>query len=260
MRTIKIFWTGIKIALSSRITYRGDFLLRFFMMLIGDLLLPMITLLIYRTGAAFPGWSLHEALLIQAIFMFVKGITFPFFFGMVGNILGQVREGTLDLLLIKPCSLMFLTIVLSFNMEYLGSFFGGLIMIIYLSFYLELSISISVLFNFFLIFLFAMIVLLSFTLIMSGSLFKWVGNSRVYEIFDALSTFCLYPKTIYSNSFQNIISYLIPIAMIAYYPTTALLDRVSIVVLYSALSSLIFFAISILFWNMMLKKYSSAGG
>jgi len=114
--------------------------------------------------------------------------------------------------------------------------------------------------NFLVLFAFSILVLLSFTLIMSGTLFKWVGNSRVYEIFNAISTFSLYPNTIYSKAFQNLISYIIPIAMIAFYPAAALLNRLNSGVFYSIIVCCLFFLISRAFWYMMLKNYTSAGG
>ncbi|MFP4662170.1 MAG: ABC transporter permease [Halanaerobiales bacterium] len=260
IHSLRIFFTGIKVALASRMAYRGDFIIRLIVMLIGDLLFPMITLLIYRAGASFPGWTLYEALLIQGVFMIAKGVSFPFFYGMVYNILDKVREGTFDLMLIKPCSILFFSVVSSFNIEYIGSLFGGTALLIYALMNIQIDISWISWLNFAILFGFSILVLLSFTLIMSGSLFKWVGNSRVYEIFSSISTFGLYPNTIYSKAFQDLISYIIPISMIAFYPAAALLNRIGINVIYSIIACLVFFILSRLFWYMMLKKYTSAGG
>jgi ABC-2 type transport system permease protein len=240
--------------------YRGDFIIRVIVMFIGDLLFPMITTLIYRSGASFPGWSLPEVLLIQGIFMLVKGLSFPFFFGMIEEILDRVREGTFDLMLIRPCSVLYLSVVSSFNLEYVGSFFGGLILVGYALFNLQLNLGLVSVGLFLLLALFSILILLSFTLLMSGTLFKWVGNSRVYEIFDAVTKFCLYPKSIYSEAFQNIISYIIPLAMIAYFPAASLLGRLEQGVIYSAIICLGFFLLSRAFWYKMLAQYTSAGG
>ncbi|MFW6238046.1 MAG: ABC transporter permease [Halanaerobiales bacterium] len=260
IHTINIFFSGTRVALSSRMAYRGDFVIRLFVMLIGDLLFPMITTLIYRSGASFPGWTLTEVLLVQGLFMLVKGLSFPFFFGMIQEILERVREGTFDLMLIKPCSVMYLSIVRSFNLEYFGSFFGGLALFIYALRNLGREIAPLSWLYFFILSGFAILLLLSFTLIMSGTLFKWVGNSRIYEMFEAVSKFCLYPKSIYSQAFQNIISYIIPIAMIAFFPAAALLERLNPAVIISAAVCLVFFLLSRIFWHVMLKQYTSAGG
>ena len=257
---LRIFLSGMKVALASRMAYRGDFIIRIVVMFFGDLLFPMITTLIYRAGASFPGWSLPEVLLIQGIFMVVKGISFPFFFGMIEEILDRVREGTFDLMLIRPCSVLYLSIVSSFNLEYVGSFLGGIILLSYALLYIEINITLVTGLLFLLLFFFSMLILLSFTLIMSGTLFKWVGNSRVYEIFDAVTKFCLYPRSIYSEAFQNLISYVFPLAMIAYFPAASLLERLDRGVIYSLVVCLLFFLISRAFWYRMLKQYTSAGG
>src|SRR5690606_27676362 len=91
----------IRVKIAELMAYRSHFFLSVLLLIIGDLVVPLITLLIYQSGASFPGWSLHEALLVQAIFVLGKGVAFPFFFGMVGTTLSLVREGTFDLLLLK---------------------------------------------------------------------------------------------------------------------------------------------------------------
>src|SRR5690242_8307395 len=63
--------------LAALMAYRSHFFLSVILLIAGDLLVPMITLLVYRSGASFPGWSLHEALLIQGVFGLAKGIAFP---------------------------------------------------------------------------------------------------------------------------------------------------------------------------------------
>ena len=90
------------------LAYRGNFLIRFFVMFLSDLLFPLVTLLVYRSGAAFPGWSLEEVLLIQGIFMMAKGLRQPVLFGLVWNIGQMVRGWPFDLMLIKPCSVIHL--------------------------------------------------------------------------------------------------------------------------------------------------------
>lgn len=100
----------------------------------------------------------------------------------------------------------------------------------------------------------------SFAVIMAASMFKWVGNSRIYEIFDSITSFGNYPRTIFSKSFQTIISYIIPVAIIAFYPASALLGKDISGIMPAVLVLALFLVLSILFWRLMLSKYTSAGG
>src|SRR5690606_1449833 len=126
MKSILACYSAVmKTTFAGRMAYRGDFLISLFMMLVGDMMMPMVTLLVYRSGASFPGWELHEVILIQAIFTLAKGIAFPFFFGTIWNTLDRVREGTYDLLLIKPRGALFMTMIGGFDIDDFGRLISG---------------------------------------------------------------------------------------------------------------------------------------
>lgn len=103
-------------------------------------------------------------------------------------------------------------------------------------------------------------VLCAFSLFFSGLLFRWVGSSRVYDIFDAFTFFGQYPGTIYARSFQHFITYVIPVGMIAFAPASVLLGRAGWHAAGGAAVSLLFLAAGIGYWHGMLRHYTSAGG
>lgn len=245
---------------ASRMAYRGDFLISLVMMLAGDMLVPLVTLLVYRSGASFPGWELHEALLIQAIFTLAKGVAFPFFFGIIWNTLDRVREGTFDLMLIKPVSPLFMSMISGFDVDDFGRLISGGVLFGYaLSVMPDKPDGLAWL-QFALLFGFSLLVLFSFSLLLSGLLFKWVGSSRVYDIFDAVTMFGQYPGTLFSKSFMNVLLYVLPIAMIGFLPASALLGRLDGSAWFSAAVCVLLAAASWAYWHGMLRQYASAGG
>ncbi len=256
---VRMHWEAIKTAIMSRLAYRGDFMISAVIMLIAESIVPLVTFLIYRNGASFPGWGLYEALLIQGVFLLAKGIAFPFFFGILWNILIRVREGTFDLLLIKPRSILHLSIATGFNSEDLGKLAGGIALFILASLNLPAH-GLSEWLLFIILFIFSLMVLFSFALILSGIVFIWVGCSRVYEIFESVTAFGLYPRTIFSKGIINIVTIIIPVAMIGYFPATALLGKPAEWIGTALLVTIAFLASSIFFWYWMLTKYTSAGG
>ena len=259
IKLLKIYLQGIKISLASRMAYRGDFFLSIFIMLIGELIAPLTMFLVYRSGAAFPDWNLYEVLLIQAIFLISKGIASPLFFGILYNTLSRVREGTFDILLIKPHSALFMSMVTAFDTEDFGKFIGGVGLMTIALFNLPRPGLVQWL-QFIILMVLSIITLFSFTLIMAGSVFKWVGNSRVFEIFDSITNFGLYPASIFSKSLQLIITSIIPVAIIGFLPASMLLGKPSGGIFEAALSGLVFLAFRLWFWNFMLGKYTSSGG
>lgn len=256
---VKIYIIALKNSFAARMAYRADFFFSSLMIMVAELLIPFLTLLIYRTGASFPGWSIYEMLLLQGIYMLSRGVAGFLFFGLVWNTLDRVREGTYDLLLIKPRSVLFLAVATGFEPDSIGTMAGGLMVMLY-SFNVLPVPGIWEWGRFLLLFLFSVLALFSFALIMAGSVFKWVGNSRIYEIFDSITIFGNYPRSIFPRTFQAILSYILPIAMIGFFPAAALLGKSSDGVFPAMLVCLIFAALSFAFWRWMLSKYTSAGG
>lgn len=101
-----IYKESIRVSIASATTYRANFILHSIITLLGNIVFPLVTLLIYGSGASFDGWTMYEVLLIQSIFTMSTGISNMFFGGMVWNTMGHVQAGTLETVLIKPVDLM----------------------------------------------------------------------------------------------------------------------------------------------------------
>jgi ABC-2 type transport system permease protein len=257
--SLHVYLISLKNALSQRMVYRGDFFISSVIALLFEFIVPIITLLIYYSGSSFPGWSMNEALLLQAIFLCAKGIAFPFFFGIVWNILILIREGSFDILLLKPRSILFLSIATAIDIESMGKLLGGAGFFILVISRFQ-SISIIQWCIFIVLFLLSLSVFFSFALILSGTLFVWVGNSRMWEIFNTFTLFGMYPRSIYSRSVQVLITMVIPVALLAYFPASALLGRDLDYLIISSVVSIGLLCGSIVFWYRMLRHYTSAGG
>ena len=259
IRALHIYIVSLKNSFAARMAYRADFFFSCIMIFISDMLIPFVTLLIYSTGASFPGWTMHEILMIQGVFMLSKGVANVLFFGIVGNTLFRIREGEYDLFLIKPVSTLFLSVATGFDIDSIGSFISGSITI-YIAM-LGLSVpGLAEWLGFILFFTLSLIVQFAFALFMAGSGFKWVGNVRIFEIFDSITAFGNYPRNIFSKTFQTIISYIIPVAFIGFFPASILLGGDFIDLLPTVPVCFFFLAEGLAFWKYMLSKYTSDGG
>jgi len=256
---VKLHLQGIKSALAVRMAYRADFFISIFIMLLVEALVPLVTYLIYKSGASLPGWNMYEALLIQGVFLLSRGISFPFFFGMVWNTILRVQDGTFDLLLIKPRSVLQMLIVTGFDSEDLGKLLGGIILF---------SVSLANIpfpglelwLKFFALFLVSLVVMFGFGLILSGFGIVWIGNYRVYEIFFSIANFGMYPANIFSKGVITFITAVLPVAILGFVPASQLLGRPAEGTLITVVSSFVFLFLSFLFWKAMFRRYNSAGG
>ncbi|MBB6669567.1 ABC transporter permease [Cohnella nanjingensis] len=249
----------LRTKLAAQMAYRSHFVLSVLLLIVGDLIVPMITVLVYRSGASLPGWTLHEALLVQGIFGLAKGIAFPLFFGMVGATLSQVREGTFDLLLLKPRPTLFMTMLSGIDPDDFGRLVSGGVLFGYAISGIPSPSPVQWLL-FAAWFLASLAVLFAFSLLLSGLLFRWVGSSRVYDIFDSVTSFGMYPGTIYAKSFQQLLTYVIPVGLIAFVPASTLLGRAGGGYAWAAASAALFLSVGVFYWHRMLRGYTSAGG
>lgn len=255
----KIYLHGMKTALASRMAYRGDFIMSMLIMMVVELFGPLITLLIYHNGASFPGWQRHEVLLLQGVFLLSRGISFPFFMGMVWNTIRRVQEGTYDLLLIKPRSILQMSIITAFDSEDLGKLIGGMLLFLYaLKSVPQLPLVNWV--SFLLLFIFSLVTMFAFGLFMSGLGIVWIGNYRIYEIFMSVMDFGLYPRSIFTKMFQTLITWVIPISLLGSLPASALLGKPGVGVIGAVLCSVVFLLVGLWFFHRMVRNYTSAGG
>jgi len=250
---------SLGLAVKSRIAYRFDFIFSIFVIIIFDIVSPFVMILIYHNGAEIPGWGLYEILLLSGVFMMSQGIVFSLFFGIIWNILYRIQSGTFDLLLIKPRSILIMSIVTGFDIDSSGNFFAGLLVFIFAMLHLPQPEAVQW-FCFVLLFVLSIMTLFSFSLFMSGSLFIWQGNDRIIELYTSVSTFGGYPISIFPKGLQSLITFIIPIAITGFFPASILLNRNIDGLAFSIIACFLFFILSLFFWHKILSRYSSAGG
>jgi ABC-2 type transport system permease protein len=159
----------------------------------------------------------------------------------------------------KPRSILFMSILTGIDVNDIGNFISGLLFFIIALVNLPTPSIFQWMF-FIILFLLSILTLFSFALFMSGSLFIWQGNDRIYELYSSISLFGLFPASIYSKVLRNIVLFIIPIAMIGFFPASILLGRKVEGIFISIIVCMLFFMLSLFFWHTMVKRYSSAGG
>ena len=97
-------------------------------------------------------------------------------------------------------------------------------------------------------------------LLMTATMFKWVGNSRIYEIFNAVTMFGRYPGTVFSGVLKNVTTYVVPVAMLGFFPASAILGRTDFSMLIACVPSVCFLLLGLAVFRAMIYLYQSAGG
>ena len=258
-RYITIYKECLKITFATETTYRLNFLLSNLITLVSNILFPLVTILIYGSGASFPNWSLYEVLLIQSIFTVSTGINNILFRGLIWVTMDYIVHGNFETVLIKPVDTLFYIIASTIRLDSLGLCLGGSIMFLFSIANIG-PISLVMWLKFLLFFLSGVFVMMGISLIMAAASFKWVGNSRLPEIFDSVTTFGKYPQGIFSKVIINLTSFILPVAMIGYFPAAALLGRSDLFMYIAIIPSILFAGFGILLYRHMIHLYEGVGG
>ncbi|NLO08765.1 MAG: hypothetical protein GX129_02695 [Clostridiales bacterium] len=258
-RYLTVYKECVKVAFATASTYRLNFILNCTIMLLGDIIFPLITVLIYGSGAGFEGWTVYEVLLIQSIFTMSTAIADMTFHGVMWVTMDMVRSGNMEMVLILPVDTMFILMARTFSFEGIGLFIGGLVIFIVAILNVVVP-SILMWLQFFAYFIIGVLVMMGIALVMAAISFKWVGNSRIPEIFSSIRSFGKYPQSIFPKAIVIITSIIIPIAMIAYYPAAALLGRGNSGMFIMILPCLLFLLFGIYLYRYMVRLYQGVGG
>lgn len=258
-RYLLIYRECIRVAFASATTYRLNFFLNCIIMLLGDIVFPLITVLIYNSGAGFEGWSVYEVLLIQSIFTMSTALADMTFNGILWATMFAVREGNMEMALILPVDTMFILMARTFSIDAVGLFIGGFTIFTVSCINLPAP-GIFMWLKAGALFITGLCVMMGIALFMAATSFKWVGNSRIPEIFESIKGFGKYPNNIFPKTVCIITSYLFPVAMIGYYPAAVLLGKEGSASFIVLIPCLLFLAAGILMYRYMVRLYQGVGG
>lgn len=255
----KVYLEGMKIGIKRRLAYKADFAFSIFTMLIGEMFAPLFIFIIYTNSSGIPGWTAYELLLLQGIFLMIKGFSFASFGGMIWNTIKSVKDGALDVVLLKPLNPIFNLISHAFDAEDFGKFFGGVLLTVFAVYNIG-SIEAWRWIPFIIWFVIGLGVFFCFALLASALAIKYISTWRIYEVIETIWLFGQYPVSIYSKVIAGFLTFIVPIAYANYYPALFLLGKPDLFlgIPIFVTSILIFLCYS--YWMHVFKSYSSAGG
>jgi ABC-2 type transport system permease protein len=257
----KLYKKCFLVEVASWMAYR----LNFFLFLIGvsifSLFGPVLVYLIYSNNLSFPGWTFYEALLLLGSFSLVSGIE-HYAFSSIGWATHElIRRGRFDEMLIRPYSPLKLVILRNPDVDGLAELFTGLAIVIYALVKLQLVLQPTYILMYIVLVLAGVVFLTSIDIMASSMNFIFVKAHAILDFFTELRMFGRYPINIFGPMGYMIFTFFLPMGLIAFYPSSALLGRVAwSSVLQLILISTGFLLFSLLSWRYGIKRYTSAGG
>jgi ABC-2 type transport system permease protein len=259
LRYLRLFFVQLRVSIALGAAYRADFVLD------GLLTLFWITIGITPLYVAFEarpvvgGWTYERALLVVGWFVLLKGVLEGAVNPSLAAVVEQIRQGTLDFVLLRPKDSQFLVSTSRFEVFRLinaiaafGIFAWAFSKIGRLPGPGDVALALV-------LFAAAVLVLYSIWILVIAAAFWVVRLDNLSYLLDALFDFARWPASVFKGVWAFVFTFVIPLALMTTYPAEALLGalepaRAAI----SLAGSVAFAGAARLVWRTAIRRYTSA--
>jgi ABC-2 type transport system permease protein len=210
-------------------------------------------------------WTAQEVLFLYAMNLLSYALGASFFFNPCINLASKIRTGEFDAALTKPVSPFGHEFYMGFNFGYLSHVTLSVIVMIFALISAGFVLSPLSILIFFGMLIGAVLVQSAFLIAASAFSFFLVNENPIFNLIWDIKTFTNYPIRIYPVFLQIFLTFIIPVAFMNFYPSSAVLQKEMPFAFpvhlgyFSPLAGIVLFVLSILFWNWALSKYQSTG-
>ncbi|MBU0461431.1 MAG: ABC-2 family transporter protein [Nanoarchaeota archaeon] len=260
-RYLRLWMKTFALAVSEDFAYRWNFIVKCVALILVDLIGPLVAVLIYTTSSGIPGWSLEQFILFTGTITLVLGIAHAMMFDVPWRTIETIRQGEFDRYMVKPFNpLVYLTLS-AWDLEGFAEVIAGLMMIVWALVKLWAGITLGHFMMYLFLLLAGCLFIYSCMVLIAATAFLVVKSLGLFDLFFEITKFARYPMDVFGVSTRMIFTFFFPLAIAAHYPTTALLQGISgIMVLKIIIPVAVFFVLTLLAWKLAMRKYSSAGG
>lgn len=258
LAVLRAFWAA---NLAEELQYRANFVASLLGTLFWLGMAVLTAAVFFRQTEALGGWSFWEVVALLGVFNAVAGFVDALLRPNIGRIVEQVREGTMDLVLSKPVDPQFHVSFRRVVVWRASDIVLGLALTIFALTRLGRIPSFGEVAAFVIAFVAALAIVYALWLGLMSLAFWFVAVENLEVLFDALYEAARFPVGAYPGALRFVFVYLIPIAWITTAPAAVLVGRGAWTVAATAAGVALFgLALTRLFWNAALKRYTSAGG
>ena len=247
-----------------QLEYRGSLALQVVATALITIVDFVAILVIFQNVPALDGWRFEEIALLYG----VATVSFAFTDLVIGHLdlfPQMIRDGTFDLLLVRPLPSLLQVIASDFSLRRIGKVVQGVAVLVYAFAHVDVDWTLG------------RAVLLPVAIVSGAVLYAavWIALATIaFWIVDAIevvnaftyggSFLSQYPISIFGRWLRGLVLFAIPLAFVAYFPVRALLDKDGIgpaelgyaAPLVAVAASVVAYAV----WEQAVRRYRSAGG
>lgn len=256
LRLLAVFY---RTSIQTDIEYRADFLTRLIASLLGLVTTIGSLSIAFQYASDLKGWTFAQTMVLLAVYYLMDGVIEMVIAPNMREIMAQVRDGTLDFVLLKPVSAQFMATFRTLNVWRAANVLVGLGLSVYSVRRLSVAIGPEQAFQFALTLTAGIAIVYSFWLALVTLTFWFVRIDNVEQIIWQAFETGRYPVEIYPGWLRAALTYVIPVVFIITVPAAALSGRlpgaVAPVAVVVAAGMLL---LSSLFWRVGLRHYTGA--
>jgi len=256
---LEVYKKFLHTSLASELEYKTNILVDLItaiLSLVGSIFLLSI---FFQISGYIGVWKFEQALIIQAIYTILNGITNTWFNPNLTEIVKHIREGTLDFVLLKPIDSQFFISLKKINPSGFLEIMLGFLLLFFCIKINQINLNLS--------FLTLSLITISCSICILYSLWFFISTTTIWFVktwnaIEVLRSFLYigrFPLNSFSFSLRIFFSVFIPIAFITTIPSEVFLGLSQLwKILLEVIVASVFLITSRKFWLFALKFYSSA--
>ena len=259
VKYLRIYRVFINNAFSYEAQYRTDTWIKLLTNFLWIGLLFVTVEILYTYTPSIAGWTKPQLYLLTVFWILVDEL----YRGLFGSSLLQlpdlVTDGTLDNILVKPVSSLFMVSCKNILTRALYRFVVQLAILAWLAYHFDFAVSLASIPVAIVLVALGLTINFSFALAANTLSFWFLRIENINEALEAMHDTGRYPIDIFPRVGKILALTFIPVAFGAYLPAAELTGHLPWYVLgYATLMAALFLAAAISFWNFALRRYSSA--
>lgn len=259
MRYLRLLLLQLRLSISIGAQYRWNFLVDAFVSLCWTALglLPLHIALSGRPAVA--GWTFDRALVVVGFFTLLRGVLDGAVNPSLLTVVDQIRQGTLDFVLLKPADAQFLVSTTRFEIWKVVDVLAGLGILVWAFQRMgaaptagAAALSLGLLAC-------AAVVLYSLWILVVAAAFWVVRLDNLAYLFSSIFDFSRWPVSIFRGGWRIVFTFVIPLGLMTTYPAEALLGSLAPrTALFSVAGTLAFATVARTVWTRAIGRYTSA--
>ncbi|MFN3197234.1 MAG: ABC transporter permease [Bradymonadia bacterium] len=256
IRVVKALWTT---SLLTGMQYRSDFIFGLAMTVAWGAWSVIPLFLVFEHTSAIEGWTYPEAMLVMSFFLALRGLVDGFIEPNLHRLVLQIREGTLDFVLLKPADAQLLVSVQRVVPGRLADLLGAIALGIWSLRAIDHQPTAGELFGALVCLISGVLILYSLWLMAASTAFWWVRVDSLSHLLGAILDAGRWPISVYRGWLKAAFTFVLPVALMTSYPAMALRGALTVEQVALAGGLGVGFALlSRRLWRFALSHYTSA--